>query len=255
MDEHGMDTEALEESIKSFIAKGKQPKLIYSISVYQNPTGITLSYERRKHMIEISHKYGIPIFENESYADFWIDGDPLPPAMYGMDDQNSVMYASSFTKLLGCGLRLGFAVFPEPMREGLAAFNFGSRPSHLTAMAVNEYLRSHGDEHIEKVRLALRAKRDAMLSALGENFPPACSWTHPEGGMMVWVTLPEGADAWAALDKAVEAGVKYNPGGMFRATRDGNNHLRLTYSHNTPDEIHEGVAILADVFHKEGLFE
>ena len=253
-DDQGMDTDALESIIKDLVSKGQQPKLIYTISVYQNPMGMTLSLERRRRMVEISQRYGIPIFENESYADFRIDGPPPPPAMMGMDDQESVMYVSSYTKLIGCGLRLGFGVVPEPVKETLAQLNFGSSPSHLAAMTVNEYLRNHRDDHIEAVGASLRAKRDAMLSALGEYFPPTCSWSHPEGGMMIWVRLPEGANTWDTLDKAVEADVKYNPGPVFRADRTGNDYLRLTYSHNSPEEIGEGIGILAEVFEREGLF-
>ena len=93
-----------------------------------------------------------------------------------------------------------------------------------------------------------------MLAALSDCFPPQCSWSRPTGGMMIWVKLPEGADTWAVHEKAVEADVKYNPGPVFHADRAGGNLLRLTYSHNTPDEIREGVAILADIFQREGLF-
>ena len=107
---------------------------------------------------------------------------------------------------------------------------------------------------METVSESLKMKRDAMLSALGEYFGPRCEWTAPHGGMMVWVKLPEGSDTWEALDSAVEANVKYNPGPVFRAGRDRNNYLRLTYSHNTPGEIREGIAILADVFSRKGFF-
>ena len=254
-DQQGMDTGALETIARELTSRGKRPKLIYTISVYQNPMGMNLSLERRRHMLAVSHEYGIPILENESYADFRIDGDPLPPAMMGMDDQESVLYVSAYTKLLGCGLRLGYGVFPEAMKETLTRLRFGGSPSHLASMTVYEYLRRHKDEHLERVRVSLEAKRDAMLAALGESFPPACSWSQPHGGMMVWVRLPEGADTWAALDKAVDAGVKYNPGPTFRAGRDRKNYLRLTYSHHTPAEIRDGVALLAGVFEREGLFE
>ena len=216
--------------------------------------GVTLSNERRKHMIELSQRFGVPIVENESYADFRIDGDPLPPAMLGMDDEGCVFYVSAFTKLLGCGLRLGYGVIPEQARDAFQRLRFGVSPSHLTAMTAYEYLRNHKLEHVENVRTSLKAKRDALLAALGENFPPTCSWSRPEGGMMIWVQLPEGADTWAALDSAVEAGVKYNPGGIYRADRGCNNYLWLTYSHNTPEEIREGISILAGVFEREGLF-
>ena len=114
-------------------------------------------------------------------------------------------------------------------------------------MMVYEYLREHEAEHIETVRNALQARRDAMLDALQQNFPSFCEWTHPQGGMLVFVRLPEGADTWATLQKATERDVKYNPGGVFRADRGRNNYLRLTYSHNSPEEIREGIARLAEL--------
>ena len=253
-DDHGMDTDALESTAKALASKGVRPKLILTIPVYQNPMGVTLSLDRRRHMLEISHRYGVPILENESYADFHIDGPPLPPSIKGMDDGDSVMYVSAYTKLLGCGLRLGYGVVPDTVRPTLAGLRFGGSPSHLSAMTIYHYLRDHGDQHIANVASSLKAKRDAMLAALGEHFPPSCAWSRPHGGMMVWVRLPEGADTWAALDAAVAADVKYNPGPVFRADRGGRNYLRLTYSYNSPQEIREGIAILAEVFHRQGLF-
>ena len=254
-DEDGMDPDALEAAIKDLNAEGVQPKLIYTISVFQNPMGITMSEERKKRMVEISQRYGIPIFENESYADFHIDGDPLPPAMMGMDDQDGVMYVSAYTKLLGCGLRLGYGVAPEPVMDTLRKLKFGTSPSHLTAMAVYGFLSEHADEYVPSVADSLKTKRDTMLAALGEHFPPNCKWTHPNGGMMLWGELPEGADTWNALAAAIEAGVKYNPGSMYRADGEGNNKMRLTFSYHNPDQIREGIAILAGVFEKQGLFD
>ena len=206
-------------------------------------------------MLKVSQDYGIPILENESYADFQIDGDPLPPSILGMDESQSVMYVSSYTKLLGCGLRLGYAVVPDLVRDTLANIQFGGLPSHLSAIAVHGYLRSYRKQHIQATAVALGAKRDAMLEALSEHFPSTCTWNRPQGGMMIWVRLPEGVDTWSVLDKAVEADVKYNPGSVFRADHGYPNYIRLTYSHNTPQEIREGIAILADVFRREGVFE
>lgn len=253
-DADGMQTDALEESLEALAAQGRRPKLIYTIPVYQNPLGVTLSLERRRRMVQIAQRYGVPIVENESYADFRIDGDPLPPAMMGMDEQGAVIYVSAYTKLLGCGLRIGYGVAPQPVLESLRKIRFGGRPSHLAALAVYEYLRTHRDSYVAQVVSSLRSKRDAMLEALAAYFPSTCSWNAPHGGMMIWVQLPQGADTLAALPKAVEADVKYNPGPVFRARRDGHNYLRLTYSHNTPDEIRQGVGLLAAVFQREGLF-
>lgn len=246
----GMNTDALEQTIRELAAAGRKPKFIYTISVYQNPTGATLSLERRKRMLEIAAEYNIPIVENESYADFRIDGVPLPPSLLGLDDNGLVIYISSYTKLLGCGLRVGFGVAPQQVQDVLT----GGMPSQLATMLVYEYLRTRKAEHVETVRRELLARRDALVSAVRENFPTECEIIPPHGGMMGWVKMPESADTWAALDSAVEAGIKYNPGGIYRAPRDRNNHLRLTFSHNTADEIREGVATLADVFQRDGLF-
>ncbi|MCH8817697.1 MAG: PLP-dependent aminotransferase family protein [Chloroflexi bacterium] len=254
-DADGMDTDALEHIIKELAAGGHRPKMIYTISVYQNPVGVTLSLERRRRMVEISQKYGVPIFENESYADFRIDGDPLPPAMLGMDDQDSVMYVSAYTKLLGCGLRLGYGVAPDPVLESLRKVRFGGSPSHLSSLAAYEFLKNNREEYITDVASSLRAKRDAMLGALKDYFPSNCTWSRPGGGMMLWIRLPPNADTLAALPKAVEADVKYNPGTVFRAERDCPDYLRLTYSHNSPDEIRDGIEVLAGVFQREGLFD
>ena len=115
-------------------------------------------------------------------------------------------------------------------------------------------MKTHKTQYVSNVEKSLQLKRDAMLQSLGEYFPPSCSWSEPNGGMMIWVNLPEGTDTWNALDRAVERGVKYNPGPIFRSDREARNQLRLTFSHNSPEEIKEGIAILADVFEKEGFF-
>ena len=232
MDQDGIIPEKLEAAIKENIQNGHRPKLIYTISVYHNPTGATISLERRKKIVEISNKYEIPIVENESYADFHIDGPELPPAMIGLDSEGGVMHISAFTKLMGCGLRLGFGAFPESARESLAKVGFGLAPSHLTSMAVHEYLKDNKSAYVAGVAASLGRKRDAMLRSLGEYFPPTCTWTEPQGGMMIWMKLPEGTNTWDILEKSVEKGVKYNPGPIFRADRSGGNHLRLTFSHH-----------------------
>ena len=218
-----------------------------------------MSEGRRRAILEVSQKYGVPVMENESYADFRIDGDPLPQAMSGISDQGDVFYVSSFTKLLGCGLRVGFGVLPPGVQDALPQVNSENLPrrsvSHLATTMVYEYMRVHEADHIEAVRQALLARRDAMIGALESSFPSFCEWTHPHGGMMMFVKLPENADTWSTLAKATARDVKYNPGGMFRSDRGRNNHLRLTYSHNSPDEIREGVGRLAELFQEEGYFE
>jgi len=252
-DENGILPDSLEEHLDKLKSQNITPKFIYLISVFQNPTGITIPLDRRKAIIELAQKYNVPIIENESYADFRIDGDPLPPAMYGIDDTDSVMYISAYTKFLGCGIRIGYTVVPDMVKEELAKTAFNGMPSQLASMAVFNYLDKHGYQHGLEVEQSIMKKRDAMLTALKENFPDTCEWNKPNGGLMVWLKLPEGANSWDILRSAVDRGVKYNPGGVYRADREKNNYLRLTYSYNTPNEIHEGIKILADVFEKEKL--
>ena len=134
-----------------FRESGKTPKLIYTIPVYQNPTGVTLDLERRHDMIRIARKFGVPILENDSYADFRIDGNFLPPSLMGIDNQDSVIYVSAFTKLLGCGLRLGYLVVPEQVACLLNETSLISTPSHLSAMAVYQFLSEHNQDHVAKV--------------------------------------------------------------------------------------------------------
>ena len=258
-DADGMLPDALEDVLASLERAGRRAKFVWTIPVYQNPLGFSVSEGRKRALLDVTQRYGVPILENESYADFRIDGDPLSTAFSGLSDQGDVIYVSSFTKLLGCGLRVGFGVLPPGVKEALPQVNSENLPrrgvSHLATMMVYEYMREREAEHIEAVRQALRVRRDAMLDALEQNFPSFCDWTHPTGGMLVFARLPDGADTWATLQKAVQRDVKYNPGGVFRADRQRNNYFRLTYSHNSPDEIREGVGRLAELFREEGYFE
>lgn len=258
-DEDGMLPDALEDALASLERAGRRAKFVWTIPVYQNPLGFSVSVGRKRALLDVAQRHGVPILENESYADFRIDGETLPTAFSGLSDQGDVIYVSSFTKLLGCGLRVGFGVLPPEVKEALPQVNSQNLPrrgvSHLATMMVYEYMREHEAGHIEAVRRALEVRRDAMLQALEQNFPSFCEWTHPHGGMMIFVRLPEGADTWTTLQKAVQRDVKYNPGGVFRADRQRNNYFRLTYSHNSPDEIREGVGRLAELFREEGYFE
>ena len=258
-DDDGMLPDALDDALKSLDNAGRRAKFVWMIPVFQNPLGFTVSEPRRRALLDVAQRYDVPVLENESYADFRIDGDPLPPAFAGLSDNGDVMYVSSFTKLLGCGLRVGFGVLPPGVKAALPQVNSENLPrrgvSHLATMMVYEYMREHEAGHIAAVRAALQTRRDAMLDALEQNFPSFCEWTHPQGGMLIFVRLPEGADTWATLPKATRRDVKYNPGGVFRADRQRNNYFRLTYSHNSPEEIREGVARLAELFREEGYFE
>tara|TARA_A100001037_G_scaffold306488_1_gene351954 strand:- start:2227 stop:3399 length:1173 start_codon:yes stop_codon:yes gene_type:complete len=245
IDNQGIIPESLDHMIKDLEAQNKKPKFILTIPVYQNPTGITLSEDRRQAILDISLKYDIPIIENESYADFRIDGPVLPRSIKSLDTHDMVVYVSSFTKLLGCSLRVGFMIAPKQVLDLLEV----RRPSHLAVVTVYEYLNEHYDSHVARVADMLKARRDAMVNALETNLPEA-EFTVPNGGMMMWVKMPKKINSWDILDEAVEHNFKYNPGGVFRAERDENQFFRLTYSHNSPEEIREGIETLSQVFKK-----
>ena len=254
-DQYGIETEKLENTLKDLKLKNTLPKLICTIPVYQNPMGTTMSLERKKNLIKLSEKYQIPIIENESYADFRIDGPSLPPTLMSLDTAGTVIYVSAYTKLLGCGLRLGYAVIPENMQNVLSRFESGNSPSQLASILVYEFLKNHRDEHVASTADSLKIKRDTMLKALEKYFPETCSWSNPNGGMMIWLKLPSNANTWTALPYAIKNSVEYNPGPQFHAEKSGKNFLRLTYSYNSADEIQEGIKILSEVFDQQGMFK
>ena len=245
IDADGLIPESLDNVIRDLVSRNKKPKFILTIPVYQNPTGITLSSDRRQQILDIAIKYDIPIIENESYADFRIDGPELPHSIKSLDTDDLVIYVSSFTKLLGCSLRVGFMIAPKQVLELLEV----RRPSHLAVVTVYEYLSEHYESHVTRVAEMLKARRDSMADALA-NYLPEADFTLPHGGMMMWIKMPEKINSWALLDEAVENDVKYNPGGVFRVQRDQNQFFRLTYSHNTPEEITTGIASLSQMLKK-----
>ena len=253
-DEEGMNTQELEKTLKQLTAQGKRPKLIYTISAYQNPLGMNLSAARRKRMLELAQEYRVPIMEDECYVDLRFEGD-MPPAMRAADESGSAIYVGSFSKIVAPGVRLGYAVLPEEVMGRFLAIRMDGGPNQLASLAVLEYMQHHMDEHIEEVNLALKVKRDAMLSALGENFPPTCQWSRPQGSLYIWLQLPQAADATALQEKAMESDVRYLGGSFFSPTGDGSNCMRLCYGYNTPEEIREGIAILARVFEEAGALD
>ena len=214
-----------------------------------------MSLGRKKSLIKLSEKYQIPIIENESYADFRIDGPNLPPTLMSLDTAGTVIYVSAYTKLLGCGLRLGYAVLPSNMQNVLSRFDSGNSPSQLASILVYEFLKNYRNEHVASTADSLKIKRDTMLKALEKYFPKTCSWSKPNGGMMIWLKLPSNANTWTALPHAIKNSVEYNPGPQFHAGKSGKNFLRLTYSYNSADEIQEGIKILSEVFDQQEMFK
>ncbi|MDP3061750.1 MAG: PLP-dependent aminotransferase family protein [Chloroflexota bacterium] len=253
-DDNGIIPEELEALLKQLAAEGKTVKFIYTIPTFQNPMGSVLPLERRKQLLQIAYKYNVPIMEDDCYVDLAYEGD-VPPAIHSLDDRGQVMYVGSVSKIIAPGVRLGWAVGPQSVVGRLLNVKLDGGANELAAMAINLYLRREMDSHISEICAILREKRDAMLSALGEYFPPSCKWTKPKGGLFIWLTLPEGVDASAFREKALDADVGYMPGVNFSPSGQAKNSLRLCFGFNTPDEIKEGIRRLAEVFEREGAFK
>jgi 2-aminoadipate transaminase len=253
-DNEGMLPDALEAVIQQAIGEGKPPKLIYTVPTFQNPQGWTMSLERRKALVALSQKYGVPILEDDCYVDLRYEGRDVP-SIYSLDGTGHVMYVASFSKIIAPGMRLGYMTAPRPVLERALAVKSGGAVNTFAAFAVHRYATGQLHSHIEEIVDIQREKRDAMLAALEEHFGDQATWSEPQGGLYLWVKLPAGADVAAVRDKILETDdVGYIPGTNFAADGvSGRNMMRLCYGYCTPAQIGEGIAALARGLRREGV--
>ncbi|WP_239029472.1 PLP-dependent aminotransferase family protein [Pseudonocardia acidicola] len=251
MDEHGLDPDALRDALRTLAAKGITPKFLYTIPNFHNPAGVTLAVERRTEVLEICARYGVGVVEDNPYGLLGFSGRTYP-ALRSMDP--GVIYLGSFSKTFASGLRVGWALVPPAVRDRLvlAAESATLCPPSFNQMLVSRYLDGHDwRSQIKTFTEAYRDRRDAMLAALETYLPDGCSWTTPDGGFYVWLTVPEGVDTKAMLPRAVTARVAYASGTGFYADGLGSRQLRLSYCYPTPERITEGVRRLAGVLEAE----
>ena len=253
-DHEGMQSDALETAIQQAINDGKPPKLIYTVPTFQNPQGWTMSLERRKALVVIAHKYGVPILEDDCYVDLRYDGHDVP-SIYSLDGTGHVLYVASFSKIIAPGMRLGYMTAPRPVLERALAVKSGGAVNTFAAFAVHRFATGQLYSHIEEIIDIQREKRDAMLAAMEEHFGTQATWSQPQGGLYLWVTLPEGADVVAVRDKILATDdVGYLPGTGFAADGlSGRNKMRLCFGYCTPQQIGEGIAALARGLRREGV--
>jgi 2-aminoadipate transaminase len=248
MDSAGLVPDLLEAKIKALQAEGKSIKFLYTIPNFNNPSGITLAAERRQQVVDICRNANILVLEDNPYGLLRFDGEPLPPLRAA--NPADVIYMGSFSKIFAPGLRIGWALVPEHLqrRYYLASEAVTLCPPTLNQMLVSAYLRDYDWKgQIETYRGLYAERCRAMLAALEEHMPAGASWTSPEGGFFVWVTLPEGVDTYPLLKKAIDAGVVFIPGAAFTPSAEPSNKLRLAFSAVPPDAIAEGVRRLAPV--------
>ena len=251
-DDDGIIPEALESTLAGLAAEGKKVKFLYTIPVFQNPMGWTMSLERRVKTLEITQKYGVPVLEDDCYVDLRFEGEDVT-SFHSLDDTGRVLYVGSFSKIVAPGVRLGYMVAPQEVIRRAMSFKAGGGVNQLAALAVQEYAAGHMDQHIEIQNQALRVKRDAMLSALGENFGDAAQWSKPEGGLYVWLEMPEGTDLAGLQEQVFNQGVGYYNGTMFSPEGRGANCARLCFGYPTAETVSEGIAELARILEGHGV--
>jgi 2-aminoadipate transaminase len=257
-DENGMITDRLEEALRA------GPKLIYVLPTFQNPTGVTMALERRKRLVELADRYGVPIVEDDPYSHLRFEGEHIP-SVIALDARmrgecpgcytGNVIYLSTFSKILAPGLRLAWTVAPPQVIFHMAQAKQGADLHTATFTQMVAYqVACDGflDRHMEVIRRVYREHRDIMLQAMAGAFPPGVHWTRPQGGLFLWVTLPAGNDTTKLLPLAVKQKVAFVPGSPFYPNGGGENTMRMNFSNASPDGIREGMSRLGRVF-KENL--
>ena len=256
LEDDGMSIEDLEKKIAETKAAGKRMKGIYVIPDFQNPTGITLSLEKRKQILEIAKREDLLIFEDNPYGHLRFAGEAIP-SLYSMDTEGRVIMMITFSKILSAGLRLAVMISPQvDLMDALVRTKQATDlcTSKLTQHLAARYMLDYGLEgHLEEIRPIYREKRNAMIEALEKYMPKdeGIRWTHPDGGLFIWVWLPDGIDTKEMLPQAVAKKVAYVPGAAAFVDGSGHNTMRLSFSSSTPEKIDEGIRRLSVVVKAE----
>jgi 2-aminoadipate transaminase len=256
LDAQGLQTDALEAALRA------GPKFMYVLPNFHNPAGVTLALERRQRVVELAGRYGVPLIEDDPYGQLRYEGEHLPPlvvldgqlqTLSGLPYSGNVVYLSTFSKTLAPGLRLGWVVAPTEVIQRLVQAKQGAdlHTSMFAQMVAFEVARGGFlDRHVRCIRSVYRQRRDAMLTALQQYCPSHVHWTTPQGGLFLWVTLPEPMDAAEILQAAIAENVAFVPGAAFFADGTGRNTFRLNFSNASPARIKEGIKRLGTVLER-----
>jgi 2-aminoadipate transaminase len=248
-DADGMLVDELEATLERLDREGRRPKFIYSVPSFQNPAGVTLSLERRRRLVELARTRELLVVEDNPYGLLRFGGEPLPP-LYQLDGGDYVIYIGTFSKILSPGIRLGWAVAPPPVMEKIVLGKQASDlcTSTLTQYFVHEYF-EEGNwlEYVRSVAEIYRGRRDTMLAALREHFPPQATWTEPEGGLFIWATLPDYIDTGDLLARALREDVAFVPGQAAYVDGRGRSSMRLNFSGVGDEQIREGIRRIGKV--------
>jgi 2-aminoadipate transaminase len=251
LDDGGMRMDALAAALSELKQKGVRPKYIYTIPTVQNPTATVMSEARRAQMLALADEYGVPIFEDDCYADLTWTGE-RPRAIYAMSERGNVIHVGSFSKSIAPALRVGFIVAPWQVLSRILPLKTDGGTGALEQMVLAEYAAPHFAAHLSALRRGLRVKLDALTETLDAQFGTAAEFEEPEGGIFLWVKLPDQVDTMKLYQAALTAGVAINPGPDWSVDKDyARCRMRLCFASPTVEEIREGVARLADICRRE----
>ncbi len=252
MDREGMRVDELQQTLDELERAGRRPKFIYTVPNFHNPAGVTLSLERRRELVRIAGERELLILEDNPYGLLRYEGSPLP-TLRSLDDE-FVIYASTFSKILSPGVRLGWTAAPAPI---LQKMNIGKQAADLCSSSISQYFvgayfaSGPWENYVRSLIEIYRRRRDVMLDALAEHFPREAEWTHPQGGLFIWATLPGYIDTTDLLARALEEHVAFVPGRAAFVDGRGGSSMRLNFSGVGEDEIREGVRRIGEVVREQ----
>jgi 2-aminoadipate transaminase len=252
MDRDGMRTDELESTLDELDRDGRTPKFIYTVPNFHNPAGVTLSLERRHELVRIASERELLVLEDNPYGLLRYEGSPLP-TLRSLDEE-FIIYASTFSKILSPGVRLGWTCAPAPV---LAKMTLGKQASDLCSSSISQYFVSAyfesgpWENYVRSLIEIYRRRRDVMLDALAEDFPREAEWTHPEGGLFIWATLPDYIDTTDLLARALEDHVAFVPGRAAFVDGRGGSSMRLNFSGVDEDLIREGIRRIGEVVREQ----
>src|SRR5579863_7082501 len=251
LDRDGMRMDALAAALGDLKRRNVRPKYIYTIPTVQNPTGTILSETRRHELLRLALEYGVPIFEDDCYADLIWEGK-RPPAIHAMANNGGVIHIGSFSKSIAPALRVGFIVAPWDMLSRMLALKTDAGSGALEQMVLAEYCAPHFAEHVPRLRRGLRVKLETLMEALNEQFGTTAEFDDPRGGIFLWVKLPDQVDTLKLFQPALAAGVAINPGPEWSTDKSyGRSRTRLCFANPSHEAIRAGIATLAEVCRRE----
>jgi 2-aminoadipate transaminase len=251
LDGDGMKMDALASALDDLKRRGIRPKYIYTIPTVQNPTGSILPESRRAEMLRLAEAHGVPIFEDDCYADLIWD-HKRPPALHAMSKSANVIHIGSFSKSIAPALRVGYIVAPWGILSRMLATKYDAGSGALEQMVLAEYCTPHFTGHVPVLTRGLRKKLDTLMESLNEQFGTAAEFEEPKGGIFLWVKLPDNVDTLKLYQPALKAGVAINPGSEWSVNKGhAKSRMRLCFASPTHEEIRKGIAALAEVCHRE----